>query len=375
MKTILLAPDSFKGSLSAVEFCHIAEQTLHNLDANIQVISRPMSDGGEGFVDAFIYAGMAERQTRIVQDPLARPVSADFAWQSTTKTAIVEMAQASGLPLLSIEERNPLKTTTYGTGQLLQAAVDMGAKKIILGLGGSATHDAGMGALQALKFKCLNASGDSIAQGSEALIDLNQIIDNQPGLAEIDWVMACDVNNPLLGEKGATAIFAPQKGASNEMLPTLEKHMTHLANQLDRYSDKEVRHIPGSGAAGGMAASFVAILNAKLVSGFELLSDYLCLPQLFESQAIDLVITGEGMIDQQSLFGKLPFRIAQLAQQHQTQTVALCGKLALDKKDFFPFKHCLSIHPQTKLSLADCYAQTPQNLAKTLQEGINQWLR
>lgn len=374
-QTILLAPDSFKGSISAVDFCELAQQTIHQLDPSFQVIKRPLSDGGEGFIDAFIAAGMAERQTRIVQDPLGRAIAADFAWQPTTQTAIVEMAQASGLPRLTISEQNPHITSTYGTGQLLRAAIELGAQKIILGLGGSATQDGGIGALQALGVDCLTASGEPISKGADALLKLDQIHLKQPGLAEIEWVIACDVTNPLLGEKGSTAIFAPQKGATQQGLPVLEAGLQHLAARLNQYHPTDIGLMPGGGAAGGMAASFVAILNAKLVSGFDLLSEALQLPELFESQPIDLVITGEGAIDEQSRYGKLPFRVAQLAQYYQVPTIALCGKLNLNQSQFSPFKQCLSIHShQPKLSLSEAFAQTPLNLADTLKQSLFHWL-
>lgn len=374
-QTILLAPDSFKGSLSAADFCELAQQTIERCDPSIKVIKRPLSDGGEGFVDAFIMAGIAQRQTRIVQDPLGRPIKADFAWQPENQTAIIEMAQASGLPCLSPDERNPYLTSTYGTGQLLSVAIEMGAKKIIVGLGGSATQDGGIGALQALGVECVTASGEPVEKGANGLFKLESIQVKQPGLAEIEWVIACDVTNPLLGEKGSTRVFAPQKGAPNDSLQSLEASMTNLATQLNAHYQHDIGSLPGGGAAGGMAASFVATLGASLVSGFDLLSDTLQLPQLFQTHQIDLVITGEGAIDEQSQYGKLPFRMAQLAQDHQVSTVALCGKLNLNQATKLPFKQCLSIHPDiSKLSLAEAFTQTPRNLAITLENGLFDWL-
>lgn len=374
-QTILLAPDSFKGSLSAVEFCELAQKAIQQYDSSINVIKRPLSDGGEGFVDAFITAGLAERQTRVVQDPLGRPVKADFAWQTSTQTAIVEMAQASGLPRLSEEERNPHLASTYGTGQLLRVAIDMGAKKIIVGLGGSATQDGGIGALQALGVDCVNASGQPVCQGAKGLAELSKITIKQPGLAEIDWMIACDVTNPLLGDTGSTQVFAPQKGATEHCLPILEANMTNLARQLNDHYQQDISTMPGGGAAGGMAASFVAILGAKLVSGFDLLSDTLQLPKLLKEQQVDLVITGEGAIDDQSQYGKLPFRVAQLAQQYQIPAIALCGKLSLNQLTNLPFQQCVSIHSNLdELSLSEAFALTPRNLVTTLETGLPQWL-
>jgi len=383
-KTILVAPDSFKGSLSAVNFCRIAEKVgqLHSDD--IKVISRPMSDGGEGFVQSLIYAGLAEAKTVVVQDPLGRATTAKFAWQPEAKTAIVEMAQASGLPLLAAYEHNPLKASTYGTGQVLNAALDMGAEKIILGLGGSATNDGGVGALQALGVAFLDLQGNPIALGGEALTSLSKIVKKPPGLAEknrkpleeIEWVIACDVSNPLLGEQGATAVFGPQKGVDEHSYQMLEDGLARLADILKKDWGQDIKDLPGAGAAGGMAGSFVGLLNAQLVSGFDLLSELLQLEALFQTHAIDLVVTGEGKMDTQTQFGKLPNRIAQLANRYQVPVVGVCGRLETTIEDLNAFQFLCSIHEDLAETtpLEVLLAQTDQNLEKTFIRYLDTWL-
>lgn len=383
-KTILVAPDSFKGSLSAVNFCRIAEKVGQSHSSDIQVISRPMSDGGEGFVEALIYAGLAEAKTVVVQDPLGRAITAKFAWQPDTKTAVVEMAQASGLPLLAAHERNPLKASTYGTGQVLNAAIDLGAEKIILGLGGSATNDGGVGALQSLGFAFLDDQDDPIALGGEGLTSLSKIIKKQPGLAEknrksieeIEWVIACDVSNPLLGEHGATAVFGPQKGVDEHSYQTLENGLARLADILKQDWNRDIKELPGAGAAGGMAGSFVGLLNAQLVSGFDLLSELLQLEELFKAHSIDLVITGEGKMDAQTQFGKLPNRIAQLANRYHVTAVGVCGRLETSTEDLTAFQFLRSIHEDldetTPLDML--LAQTDKNLEKTFTRYLDTWL-
>lgn len=383
-KTILVAPDSFKGSLSAVNFCRIAEKVGQAHSEEIHVISRPMSDGGEGFVEALIYAGLAEAKKVVVQDPLGRATTAKFAWQPDTKTAIVEMAQASGLPLLAAYERNPLKASTYGTGQVLNAAIDLGAEKIILGLGGSATNDGGVGALQSLGFGFLDGQGDPIELGGEALTSLSKIVKKSPGLTEkkrkpideIEWVIACDVSNPLLGEQGATAVFGPQKGVDEQSHQILENGLARLADILKKDWNKDIKDLPGAGAAGGMAGSFVGLLNAQLVSGFDLLSELLQLEKLFQTYSIDLVITGEGKMDLQTQFGKLPNRIAELANRYQVPAVGVCGRLETSVAELNAFRELRSIHED----LADTtpldvlLTKTDQNLEKTFTRYLTSWL-
>lgn len=379
-KTILLAPDSFKGSLSATDFCRIAEQAGQHLKESVDFISRPMSDGGEGFVEAIAYAGLAERHQRIVQDPLGRPVNATFGWQPETATAIVEMAQASGLPRLSNAERDPMTASSYGTGQLLAATIEMGAKKIILGLGGSATNDGGSGALRALGFRFLDAQGEELPLGGGALQNLHAI-DCSPGLVisdleAIEWVMACDVSNPLLGEQGATAIFGPQKGVNATQAPILEAGLSRLADVIQSFNGVDMATLPGAGAAGGMAGGFAGLLKAQTVSGFDLLSQLLGLETILRQHSVDLVLTGEGKIDAQTRFGKLPNQVAELAAQYSVPTVGICGKLEATTQDLPAFTELHSIHETVDSEMDEerLFQLTERHLEMTLKQRLPDWL-
>jgi len=367
MPSYLIAPDSFKGSMSSTAFCQIAQQVILQRQPNATVITRPLSDGGEGFVDAFLYAGLAEAKTLWCSGPLGRKVKAKWAWMPDSKTAIIEMAQASGLTRLRPEERNPLQTHTTGTGQLIQAAIELGAKKIVLGLGGSATNDGGVGALKALGIEFTNQQGKSIGLGGQALQALDNIGKVPPALFNIEWTLACDVTNPLLGKQGATQVFGAQKGVTPQAAPILEKGLENLANHIQQATGNAVQDQVGSGAAGGMAAGFMGLLNAKMQSGFDVLNAYLMLEQLFEQHAIDYLITGEGKIDAQTAMGKLPQRIAHFAKLHQPncKTIGLCGALTTNTQTLTDFDALFSIvsHPMDEYSAIQ---HAPALLAQTI---------
>ncbi|BCN92484.1 glycerate kinase [Thiomicrorhabdus immobilis] len=343
MSTYLIAPDSFKGSLDASQFCEIATQVIHNFDPNAVVFSRPMSDGGEGFVESFTFADAGEEKSIWVAGPLGKKVKAKFAWQADTQTAIVEMAQASGITKIPRPDLNPLNTHTYGTGQIIQAAIDLGAKKIILGLGGSATNDGGVGALMALGVPLLDSKDQPINLGGAALKNLAKIGEIPTHLLDIEWEIACDVTNPLLGEHGATYVFGPQKGAQTAQLELLEKALENYAQILEKHTGKPVHLEAGSGAAGGMAAGFMGLLNAKLTPGFDVINATLKLDELLANEKIDYIFTGEGRFDSQTRFGKLPLRIAELGNQHNVPTIGICGSLTCSVDDLPEFKAIFSI--------------------------------
>lgn len=341
---ILVAPDSFKGSLSASAFCQIAEHVITEIHPDSEVIKLPLSDGGEGFVEAFVVAGLAEEIKLWVSGPLGKKTKASFAWQVDTQTAMIEMAQASGLPKIRPDERNPLQTHTYGTGQLIQAALDKGAKKIILGLGGSATNDGGAGALQALGVRLLGADGKDVGLGGQALGSIAKIVDIPASLFEIEWTLACDVTNPLLGDTGATAVFGPQKGLQPQQFDMLEKGLANFADCIAQATGRQIQEIAGAGAAGGMAGGFMGVLGAKVEPGFDVLNQALQIEQHLlpkDNRPVDFVITGEGRIDAQTSFGKLPMRIAQLAQKHHIRTIGICGSLGVESLP--PFSSLFSI--------------------------------
>lgn len=367
---VLLAPDSFKGSLSAIQFCDIAKNVIENTLPDSKVFAYPMSDGGEGFVDSFVYAGVAEKQTLWCSNALGRKTKAAFAWQPESKTAIIEMAQASGLPQIRPDERNPMQTHTYGTGQLIQAALDLGAKKIVLGLGGSATNDGGMGALQALGIPFMDSEGNEVGLGGQALNKLTSIGEIPAHLLEIDWQLACDVTNPLLGEHGATAVFGPQKGVNEHNYDILEAGLTNLATLIEAKTGHAIENIEGSGAAGGMAGGFIGLLNASVTPGFDVLNQTLKLEGVLSQNPMDLIITGEGKIDTQTRFGKLPMRIAELGLEHQTPTIGVCGSLQCSPQDLPEFKGLFSIM-NTPMTEMEAFQNTPTLLHNSLTSIIN----
>jgi glycerate kinase len=366
---VLLAPDSFKGSLSAIQFCEIATQVIQSIQPDALVISRPMSDGGEGFVDSFVFADLAEKQTLWTANALGRKTKAAFAWQADSKTAIIEMAQASGLPQIRQEERNPLQTHTYGTGQMIQSALDLGAKKIILGLGGSATNDGGAAALQALGIPLLNSKGKPIGLGGQALARLSEIGEIPAHLLQIEWQLACDVTNPLLGYLGATRIFGPQKGVTEHNFATLENGLANWATLIEAKTSRQVKDIPGAGAAGGMAAGFIGLLNAQVTPGFDILNERLKLESLISAEQFDYILTGEGRMDEQTRFGKLPMRIAELGLKHGVPTIGICGSLQCSPEELPQFKALFSImnHPMSEM---EAFQKTPVLLKDTLTSVI-----
>ncbi|MCY3781595.1 MAG: glycerate kinase [Chloroflexi bacterium] len=326
---ILVATGAFKQSLTAARACAAIARGLHEsgLDADIEQL--PIADGGNGTLDAFLASG-GERITVPALDPLSRPISADYGLIDAGKTAVIEMSLASGLELLSPSELDPLRATTYGTGQLMADALERGVERIILGLGGSATVDGGMGCLQALGLQALDASGKSIAAGGAGLADIATI--DGGGLdarwADVDIIIASDVENPTLGEKGAARIFGPQKGADAAMVEQLERNLEHCFTTVYQQGGVDVRHVKGGGAAGAFAAGLMAFLNCKLVSGIDLVLEKNGF--LEKLAGASLVITGEGQIDAQTLDGKGPLGVAKLAAEHGVPTVGLVGGLNID---------------------------------------------
>ncbi|WP_038125780.1 glycerate kinase [Thiomicrospira pelophila] len=372
MRRILLAPDSFKGSLTAVEFCRIGAQVIQRHWPDIQVIQRPLSDGGEGFVDAMVESGRAERRVINSLDPFERPIQAAFAWQADSQTAIIEMAQASGLPLLSKQERDPMRASTSGTGLVIKAALELGAKRIILGLGGSATNDGGAGALQALGIGLLDKQNQPIKPGAKGLVQLAQIGEIPQELLGIEWHLACDVTNPLLGEQGATAVYGPQKGVTPQTHAELEQALASFAELIEQRIGHNISTRPGAGAAGGMAGGFMGVLNAKTFSGFELLANTIGLNRTFE-QGLDLVITGEGRMDEQTRNGKLPMKLAEMSQSYNVPILGICGQLNVSTEQMpefiglFSLVHCLT-------NEADAMQQTEAWLADTLYSSLKLYL-
>ena len=325
---IIVAPDKFKGSLTTFEVCEAIAAGIREVDETAEIVSFPMADGGDGFSQVMKYYLQTETIHCVTVDPLGRKMDASYQWSSITKTAIVEMAVASGLVLLTDEERNPMKTSTYGTGLLIKNAIDKGAEKIILGLGGSATNDAGIGILAALGFQFLNAEGNMLEPSGGNLSAIERIV--YPGsTAAVKFIIACDVQNVLYGPHGAAYVYSPQKGADAETVQFLDQGLRHFSRLLEKNSGKDVSKIPGTGAAGGIAAGLMSFFEVELRRGIELIIDASGIKSGLPTA--DLVITGEGKIDKQTLDGKVVSEIASLAFANKISIVAFCGILEASK--------------------------------------------
>ena len=324
---ILVAPDSFKDSLSASEVSRIISEAISAVIPSASIRKIPISDGGEGLLEALLTPLQGTLVSVSVKDPLYRTIEASYGLVDQGKTAIIEMATASGLELLSIEERNPLITSTYGTGELIKNALDKGCTKIIIGLGGSATNDGGIGMIKALGGLFLDQYNQEIPDGGAALSTLHSIdlsgLDKR--LQQVTIVCACDVDNPLTGPSGASYVYAKQKGASDNMLAVLDSNLSNYATVIKATLNKDLEHISGTGAAGGTAMGLLAFLDATLTPGIALITELLHLEKhIKEAQ---LVVTGEGKIDIQTLHGKTIMGIASLAKKHSIPVLVFTGSI------------------------------------------------
>ncbi|MBN1184429.1 MAG: glycerate kinase [Bacteroidales bacterium] len=332
---ILVAPDSFKDCLSSGEVANSIEEgiLLALPDAIIEKV--PLADGGEGTVEAMIEATGGKIFKARVHDPLMRLIDSCFGVLGDGKTAVIGMSAASGLELLTKNERNPAYTTTYGTGELIKATLDLGCENLIIGIGGSATNDGGAGMLRALGIKLLDKCGNEVQQGGQFLLEIASIDTSQfdKRLAKTRIKLACDVTNPLYGARGAAYTYAQQKGATPEMVMKLDRALEHYAEILKAATGKDVSQIPGSGAAGGIAAGMMAFMEVTIVPGAELIMETLGLEEKIKHA--DIIITGEGMIDGQTLFGKAPFRVAQMAKKYSKPVVGIAGSIAGDYEQLF----------------------------------------
>jgi glycerate kinase len=321
---ILVAPDSFKECLSASAVARAIAHGVRRVMPDAEVVELPVADGGEGTVDAMVAAAHGRLEHLDVMGPLGAPVRACYGWTDAV-TAVIEMAEASGLHLLPPEERDPLRATTYGTGQIIAHALDHGATTIIVGLGGSATNDGGAGMAQALGYCLLDAQGNPLEPGGAALRRLARIEtgDRHPRLAACSFRVACDVTNPLCGPNGASHIYGPQKGATSDTVEELEAALAHYATAVRRDMGVDVKDLPGAGAAGGLGGGLVAFCGATLESGFALVAETCGMARHIAEAG--LIITGEGKLDRQSLSGKAPIGVARLARQAGVPVVAIAG--------------------------------------------------
>ncbi|MFS8501634.1 MAG: glycerate kinase [Caldicoprobacter sp.] len=322
---IVLAPDSFKGSFSSLEVIEHLEEVARRHFSPLEVVKVPIADGGEGTVDALVTAAKGEYRTVEVMGPLPEMrVKAKYGIIHG-KTAVIEMAQASGLPLIPTGKRDPLNATTYGTGELIRKALDEGIRDFIIGIGGSATNDGGIGAAQALGVKFLDRFGKEVGLGGKQLQHIEKIIlDNiDPRIKESTITVICDVSNPLTGPHGATAVYGPQKGVTEETFNILESGMKNYERLIKETTGMDMSKVPGSGAAGGLGAALVAFFGAVLKPGIDTILDYVRFEELIEGA--DLVITGEGRIDGQSLYGKVPVGIARRCKSKGIKVIAIVG--------------------------------------------------
>lgn len=332
---IVIAPDSFKDSLSAQGVAQAIAAGLRDVWPDAQMLECPMADGGEGTIEAVLAACDGQWMKNRVTGPLGQPVEAQWGWLADTRTAIIEMAMASGLQLLTLEERDATVTTTYGTGELIAAALDAGARRIILAIGGSATNDAGTGMLSALGARFLDGNDEPLPPGGLALSKVARIeIEHMdPRLKDVQFEVAADVNNPLCGAQGASHIFGPQKGASPEQVLALDAALGHFAKRSAVVLGKDDSEHPGSGAAGGMGFAAKAYLNASFRAGVEVVADLTGLADALEGA--DLVITGEGRFDAQTLRGKTPFGVAKIAARANVPVIVLAGTLGDGYADLY----------------------------------------
>ncbi len=327
---IVIAPDSYKESLSATEVAQAIEKGFREIFPEAQFVSVPVADGGEGTVEAMIAATQGRAVTSIVTGPLGEAVEAQWGISGDGHTAFIEMAAASGLALVPPELRNPLITTSYGTGELILQALESGVKNIIIGIGGSATNDGGAGMVQALGAKLCDANGADIGFGGGGLMSLNKIDISRldARLQACSIRVACDVTNPLTGESGASFIFGPQKGATEAMIRELDHNLDHFAEVIKKSLRVDVKEVPGSGAAGGMGAALMAFLGADLRSGIEIVTQALNLEEHIHD--CTLVVTGEGRLDSQSIHGKVPVGVASVAKKYHKPVIGIAGSLTRD---------------------------------------------
>lgn len=368
---ILLAPDSFKESMTSIEAIEAMEKGIKKAIDNVEIIKVPMADGGEGITEALVTATNGKFIKVKVKDPLERSIISSFGILGDGKTAIIELAKASGLELLNKEERNPLITNTYGLGQLLKEALNYNVDNIIIGLGGSATNDCGMGMLEALGVNFYNKEGNLLKSSGENLEKINFIdltsIDKRVFNVSIE--VACDVNNPLYGEKGATYVFSKQKGADKKMMEILERGVINFNRVVKENLNFNMNSLAGAGAAGGTAGAIAAFLKGRLVAGGELVIKYTELEEKIKKT--DIIFTGEGSMDYQSKFGKTPVAVARLGKKYNKPVIAFVGKIGEGTEELYKegITSVISIINEVT-SLDKVLEKGKENLEKTVENIV-----
>lgn len=365
---ILIAPDKMKYSLPAPEVAEYIRKGIVKVFPDAEFIITPLADGGEGTARALTTATGGHLVAVPVHDALQREIKAYYGITSDGETAIIEIAAASGIEHLKPEERNPLLTTSYGSGELIKAALDSGCKKFIIGLGGSATNDGGAGLTQALGAKLLDAAGKEISYGGGSLDNLHtiDITGMDVRLKNCSYTVACDVKNPLTGNNGASYVFGPQKGATAEMIVQLDSNLKHYAKVIKKSLGKDVEELPGAGAAGGLGAGLKAFLNAELTPGFEIVAELTGLEE--QIKKADIVVTAEGKTDSSTLSGKVPYGVAQLAKKHQKPVLLFTGTIGNGSDKLYD-AGITSIIPivNKPMALEEAIPNTPQLLSEAAE--------
>jgi glycerate kinase len=368
---IVIAPQGFKGNLTALQVAQAIENGIKRVAPSAMTTIKPMADGGEGTVQALVDATGGKMMTTEVTDPLGGRINAHWGILSDQTTAVIEMAAASGLPLVPPEKRNPLVTTTYGTGELVRAALDHGCRKLIIGIGGSATNDGGAGMAQALGARFLDTKGEDLPFGGAALARLAHIdvssLDSR--LTDFDVTLASDVNNPLCGPRGASAIYGPQKGATPEMVKQLDAALSHYADVVQKDLGIDVRDVAGAGAAGGLGFGLMVFLKARMIPGIDVVIKATNLVD--DLKDADLVFTAEGRIDRQSAMGKVPTGVALKAKEFGIPVIALAGEVADDCRVVYEqgIDAVLSIAPGP-ISLEQSMAEAEKLITDTAENAM-----
>ncbi|WP_144560110.1 glycerate kinase [Shouchella miscanthi] len=334
---IVIAPDSFKGSLSAVDVAAVMKQAISKALPNAEVVSVPVADGGEGTMDSLVTATEGKKVEVQVKGPTRKAVTAEYGVLGDGKTCVIEMASASGLVLIPAHERNPMVTTTLGTGELIKAALDAGYRSFVLAIGGSATNDGGTGMLQALGMKLLDEQGESVGYGGEAVGQITAIDDAlfDKRIRESTFLIASDVQNPFVGPTGASAVFGPQKGATQEMVEELDRGLTTWADLIEKQTGIRLHDQAGAGAAGGIGGAFQAFFPSSMRRGIDLVIEHTHLEK--KLVGADLVLTGEGQIDDQTASGKTPMGVAEAAKKQGIPVIAIAGSVGEGIEELYQY--------------------------------------
>lgn len=368
---VVVAIDSLKGSLSSIEAGNAIKEGILRAKPKAEIVVKPLADGGEGTTDALLEGLCGEKVNLTVTGPIGKPVDAYYGYLPETKTVIMEMASSSGITLVSRSEKNPMQATTYGLGEMIKHAILKGYRNFIIGIGGSATNDGGIGMLTALGYRFTDKNGMLVGQGGQALSRIAHISDEcvMNELKDCSFNIACDVNNPLYGANGATYVFGPQKGATNEMKISLDEGMKNFAEVSNKFTGKKCENVKGAGAAGGLGFGFIEYLNAQLTPGIELILSSIGLEK--EIIDADYVITGEGRLDFQTAMGKVPVGLAKLAKKYNKKVIAFAGSVTKEAKEcnkagidaFFPI-----IREVTTLEEAMRHETAKENMIDTVEQ-------